>query len=290
MPVKKNRVLQAKQGKVEDQTPEDDNEEQDEGEGLQGHPAQGARIGAEGGDPSPGGQQPPQGGDDNVETQDLIIGGRTYKLPKEVVTAFQAGQTDKNEIETLRRSIRDLEGRIKPPETKPAASQEGDDEEKEIATLLFTDTEKALKLLKKRIKEETVGTVSNAYVQDQASREFWDGFYSRFPEFDRKTHHWVIRQTAVENEKDLADLDVAKGSDRLAELTRNKLASLIKKADPGPKDRKTPRTTVEGGGSPTGRTSERRGEPAQPERPLSLVDVLKGRRQRRREAAMKRSA
>lgn len=171
------------------------------------------------------------------------------------------------ELDELRLKLSRTEGELaalRTPKQKPAAPAEPDWEE-----LLFTDPKQAVSLLKKTIRDEVVGEVTNSYKKDQGEKDFWNGFYKAND--DLKDDDDLVKATLQKHLGELADMPVSKAAERLAELTRERIMRYTGQTPKGGK-----KAVTEGAGQPTpGRKAP------EPQKAVTLSDIIRARRAKR---------
>ena len=173
----------------------------------------------------------------------------------------------KKELAAMQQKLARLEGEnaaLRQPKAKPAPVQEPDWEE-----LLFTDTKQAVSLLKKSIRDEITSELTSTYKRDQGERDFWGDFYKSND--DLKADDDLVKATLQKHLAELADLPVAKASERLAELTRERIMRYTGQAPKGGK-----KAVTEGAGQPTpGKKAP------EPQKAVTLSDIIRARRAKR---------
>jgi hypothetical protein len=178
------------------------------------------------------------------------------------------------QIDDMKRSHADelaaVRRQIPPAEPKPVSAAPA---EPDWDNLIFSKPKEAMALIKKQAKEEAVQEVTARYNQDQGQQRFWNSFYDKYKEFDRRLDHDLIQLTLDSNLKDLANIPVDKALDQLAGLTRERILRYA-----GGKPRGGKKAVVEGAEAPSPRSAPR--EDAK--RPVSIGDVITKRRQERR--------
>ena len=235
-------------------------------------------------------------GGDSVELLDYTIGGKKHKLPKDVVEALQ----EQNRPVTPERiaELEDQIARLRRGDTAPAArtqAEQVDDYDKimkEAAEIVFTDPEKAFKMIGDASEARATKKLTGAYENDQNQKLFWEAFDSKYPEL--KDVRWIVKQVAAERMDDLEGLSVKEGHPKLAKWANERLATLVKKVDPGSGEKPKTRTMVEGGDADDSSTRRPQGtattRPAAPaNRAPSLTELLKERRNAKRAARVGRS-
>ncbi|WP_159591497.1 hypothetical protein [Chelativorans xinjiangense] len=143
---------------------------------------------------------------------------------------------------------------------------------------LYRDADGTLKRVKQEAVQEAVQQVTQAYTQHQGQQQFWNGFYGQHKDINPQDHD-VVQAVLNANMKDLADIPVAEASEKLAGLVRDRIERLGNGPEPSgqfPQD-----------GEPFGQPNRRpriNQETGFPEG--SMGDVLKQRKQARREAGL----
>lgn len=227
--------------------------------------------------------------DQEAETVEVMIGGKKRTIDKELADALEAERGERIDPDEFRRVKAQLE-ELKTGKARPQAAQ-GDevDEDAALAEEIFTDPKSAIKKIRAQAVREATSRVTDAYVADQAEKEFWTGFYDKYKEL--ADVDWLVKQVLKENEKSFIGLSVAKGAEKLAKLSETKLQTLVKKVAPGPTKKPNTRSSVEGSDE-----APRRQQPIEGRRPaadtsgkvISLTDILRKRKLERRAAANKR--
>jgi hypothetical protein len=173
----------------------------------------------------------------------------------------------KKELRAMEQKLARLEGEnaaLRAPKAPPKKEEEPDWEE-----LLFTDPKQAVSLLKKTIREEITSEVTSAYKKDQGERDFWGSFYKEHD--DLKDDDDLVKATLTKHLSELADLPVKKASERLAELTRERI---MRYTGQNPKGGK--KAVTEGAAPPSPGKKE-------PEKAkvVTLSDIIRARRAKR---------
>lgn len=193
--------------------------------------------------------------------------GKGEEQPKAAEPKAKEEPDWKAEFHALQLKLSRLEGEtnaLKAPKAPAKKAEEPDWEE-----LLFTDPKAAVALIKKTIRDEVIGEVSQSYRKDQGEKEFWGDFYAK--NADLKEDDDLVKTTLQKNLGELADLPVAKAAERLAELTRERIMRYTGQAPKGGK-----KAVTEGAGQPTA------GKKApEPQAALTLSDIIKARRAKR---------
>lgn len=206
---------------------------------------------------------------DLEDGQEINLGGGDDNSGEEVAKKPEpTPEPDwKKELRALEQKLARTEGELaalRQPKQKPKAEPEPDWEE-----LLFTDPKQAVALLKKTIRDEVVGEVTSSYKKDQGERDFWGDFYKAHD--DLKEDDDIVKATLQKHLGELADLPVKKASERLAELTRERIMRYTGQTPKGGK-----KAVTEGAGQPTpGRKAP------EPQKAVTLSDIIRARRAKR---------
>ena len=227
--------------------------------------------------------------DDQPEMVDVILGGKTYRMTKDAAAAVQNNTVDPAKHRKLEDQVAELMRGHKKI-TTPAKDDDSDPDG--LSVMLFTDTAKALKLIKKQAVEEAEQKVTGKYVQAESEKLFWQGFYKRYDHLEDAK--WVVDDVFQQNLRALADTPVEEAAKKIAALADERIRSLVKRVATPSDRRPTARTQIEGGGDsdrsdrgrqPTGRQTPNRNQEDRDEGPKTLSDVLRVRAKARREAA-----
>lgn len=170
------------------------------------------------------------------------------------------------EFDALQQKLARLEGEnaaLRAPKQPAQKPQEPDWEE-----LLFTDPKNAVALIKKSIRDELTNELTTTYKKDQGEKQFWDDFYKDHG--DLKDDDDLVRTTLNKHLGELADLPVKKASEKLAELTRDRIMRYTNTTKGGKK------AVTEGAGQP----SPVKKAP-EPNKVVTLSDIIKARRAKR---------
>ena len=135
--------------------------------------------------------------------------------------------------------------------------------------LLFTDTNQAVALLKKNVREEITNELTSQYRRDKGETEFWTDFYKDHD--DLKADDDLVRTTLQSHMAELADLPVKKAAAKLAELTRDRILRYTNGTTP-----KGKKAVTEGASQPSGGKKVE-----QPSKPLTLSDIIRARKAKR---------
>ena len=223
--------------------------------GAGGFPEHGEELPTE--DPPIGGGDP---GDEDDNPPELEPKPDPVAELRAEMTRMQL--THAEEMATLRRTI-------PPIEPKPApVPEQGPD----YKNLLFTDPAEAVRLIKAEAVKEARDAMTAAYMKDQGTRKFWDGFYDKHK--DLKDDHDLVELVLNSSLSSLANIPVAQAMEKLADLTRDRILRYS-----GGVKQKGKKTFSEGNSPPRAR-----GEPSAEAEVTSLGDIIKARRQRRSKA------
>lgn len=151
-------------------------------------------------------------------------GGRELQVPEDLAGAWQEREREfetrigkqGQELGELRKWRQQAEAAIRPQPAQPA--------EPDINTLWFENPQAAYQKIKQDVREE----ITSDYRRDQALRSFWDGFYRGND--DLREDAWVAETVFRDNFQDLADMPTSKAQEKLADLTREKILRLTRKA------------------------------------------------------------
>tara|TARA_Y100000310_G_scaffold328985_1_gene398071 strand:+ start:205 stop:1011 length:807 start_codon:yes stop_codon:yes gene_type:complete len=150
---------------------------------------------------------------EEVEMVEVAIGGELHRVPRATAEAFAAEQAATSSPAPA-------------PDAAPSEepSRESDTD---YSSLLFTDTNEALRMHGEEVAKSVTERITGAYQQDQARAIFWDDFYGDNPELKEEAH---IVKMVMNNEweilKDLKGKTVRK---KLAELTQKEILRLANK-------------------------------------------------------------
>lgn len=169
----------------------------------------------------------------------------------------------KSEMESLKRQI---------PPAQPATEDEEEDDS-DLEELIFQDPKQALRIHGERIASRVKKELQREYQQDQGTQKFWNDFFEQYP--DLKDDRDLVEATLSGNLSRLADMPVQDAIKELGRLTRQRISRYQNR-----NAKKRPKAQAEGAGQP----APKRQAPAQ-DRPKTLSDIIKQRRQGRRGAA-----
>lgn len=168
------------------------------------------------------------------------------------------------QIRELRREVGERRN-APPPKEEPPPKVE---EEIQWDKLLFENPKEAVAKLRSSIKEEVTNSLRDSYTQDQNTRQFWTGFFDKYPEL--KVDKDLVEVTLHANISSLGNLKVEDAADKLAELTRDRILRYSgKHSENGV--RKKPQ--AEGANPP-----RPRGKREEPAKPITLSQIIKARR------------
>lgn len=198
------------------------------GEHLErGHPAENPT------EPKPTGGQPLGRFYTQDELVEVEINGVKHMMPKEAAEAYQS------QLDTL------MATNYQPdPEPEPEPNSTPDQDE-EMAELMYTDPKEYTRRLTESIRED----LKTEYSQDQQQRQFWSDFYSKHEDLNRSRDHAIVLAVMEQNMSALKGMDQEAASDKLAELTREKILAIASSF--GAKSPKTKSETLESGPGPT---------------------------------------
>lgn len=182
-------------------------------------------------------------------------------------------------LDRLERDNADLRRLIPPasPASSPSPSQASNPEDIDWDKELFANPKEALKKHGDMVAKKVTEQLRAEYQKDRGTQQFWDRFYEKHP--DLRQDHDLVEVTLNSNIGDLANIRVEDAYQKLADLTRERILRYA-----GGAARKRPKAQVEGGS----------GTPAAPSPPappkgdegiVSLSDMIRARRERRRAGA-----
>lgn len=105
------------------------------------------------------------------------------------------------------------------PAAKPA------DNGVDMSTLIFTDTEKAIGILKADIRKE----LTQSYQAEQAMSKFYSDFYRTNKHLDPEEDDWLVKATLNQN-PELFDMPVKQAKAKLGELVNDRMLGFAKRA------------------------------------------------------------
>jgi len=138
-------------------------------------------------------------------------------------------------------------------------------EEDDVAQLLFNDPKAAVAKIREQVGREIEGKLTQKYVQDQNTQKFWAAFDDQFPDLkgDRDLTEMILNA----NLSTLANIPVEDAMEKIAELTRARIARYTKSRPQGR------RPYAEGASPPMPPRQQ-----AEDEKPPSLSDIVRRRR------------
>lgn len=170
-----------------------------------------------------------------------------------------------DQITELRREMLQLRTQRDKKEETPKEKEK----EPEWGKALFEDPENTIAALRKSIREEITKDLRTDYQTDQNQRQFWNGFFERHP--DLRPDRDLVEVTMHANMDKLGNLAVEEASDKLAELTRERILR-YSGADDGRKGGK--KKPLAEGANPPRKAAEQK----KPEGPVTLSQIIKARR------------
>ena len=177
------------------------------------------------------------------------------------------------QVKVLQRNLAAME-KTKPA---PAPEPEEDEDETDWDKLVFENPKDAVRLIKEQTRKEIETRIKRDYDADQKKRTFWSDFYQKNP--DLKDDKDLVELTMNQNLAELGDLPVEQASERIAELTRERIVRYA-----GGR-RTTKKVEVEGSSRETGREPE-----PDDNNIVTLSDLIRRRKEKRRLASGKGSA
>lgn len=201
----------------------------------------------------------------------IDIGGTEYQVNKDAAEAYQVERTASDS------AIQDLRGQMARAATAPEPVAPVIPETPDYSTTLFEDPNAVIAQLKEEIRSDVVNEVTSAYNADQGQKNFWDEFYET--NADLQSTDILVKGVMQANWNTLAPLPTSQAGTKLAELARREILKITKAAKtPSRGDRST---TIEGASTPAAADA-----PANTgDQPVSLTDILKSRKAKRRAAA-----
>jgi hypothetical protein len=148
-----------------------------------------------------------------------------------------------------------------PPREAPTPSTSSE----ELSQLLFNDPKAAIAKIREEVGQEIETKLTRKYTSDQNTQKFWNAFDDKFP--DLKGDRDLVEMTMNANLSTLANIPVEDAMDRIAELTRNRIARYTKSRPKGP------RPFAEGASPPMPPRQQE-----EEEKPPSLSDIVRRRR------------
>lgn len=204
---------------------------------------------------------------------EIEIGGQKYMVNEAMAAAIRAERENvsrssdalkqefQNQIETIRSEIKRPE-----PEKKETKEVSFWDEPEKYFEKFRGDIEKRINDATENVKKDLV----SQYQSDKSTESFWSAFYGEHK--DLKEDDFIVKSVLQRDYDELKSLPVSKARAELAERTRK---TLLKYTGTKSTD-KTP--VVEGGPTPTPKKTDRK----EPEKILSLADMVKQRREAKR--------
>lgn len=158
--------------------------------------------------------------------------------------------------------------------TQPAAPTKKADTY-DYATGLFTEPEVALARLRAEMKAEIMGEVTAAYTTAETKKDFWAGFYT--DNDDLAGEKLIVNAVMARDWDKLKDLSAADAAKKLSEASKKEIMRLSGGKSPSDPDHRP----IEGGGDR--KTAPKGGNP-EPEKVLSISDVIRARKEAQRKA------
>ena len=156
----------------------------------------------------------------------------------------------------------------KEPAISATPKEQEIDWDKEFYTSPKAALERHAEIVERRVTQQLEGR----YQRDRSTQAFWDQFYDKHK--DLKQDHDLVDLTLKSNLAEMSSMPVPQAMDRLAELTRDRILRYAG-------GKRAPKAKVEGaGGAPSAP------KPVQADdQVLSITDLIRQRRDRRRKAA-----
>jgi hypothetical protein len=129
-------------------------------------------------------------------------------------------------LDRIEAENKELRGLVKTSKPAPKPEAEGVD----MGTLLFTDPEKALGILKSDIRKE----LTTAYQGERNVEKFFNDFYKAHKDLDSEEDDWLVKAT-LNQHPELYDLPVKQARKQLGELVRDRMLGFAKRASNAPK-------------------------------------------------------
>lgn len=163
------------------------------------------------------------------------------------------------------------------PPREPARSPEPDPEdETDWDTLLFENPKEAFRLHGDKVREQTKKELRTEYQKNQGEDSFWREFY--IANDDLREDDDLVKSELNKNLAALADLPVPEAMKKLADLTRTRIMRYTRNAG----ERRRTRAVTEGANAPMVAPESTDDKEANV---LSLGDILRARKERRRKAS-----
>lgn len=128
--------------------------------------------------------------------------------------------------------------------TTPEAS--GLPADADIEDLMFRDPAKLVQLIEQNVSRKVEAQLTSKYREETGRSKFWDKFYSKHN--DLEDDRDLVDATLAKHMSDLKDMPVDRAIERLATLTRTRIAGYVANR------RTVKKAIVESGGAPAGRT------------------------------------
>lgn len=209
--------------------------------------------------PGPNGELPEDQVEDQVEKGEDDAEEQPAQKPDPVQFLRDQVRDLTRDLQTLRDSRRN--------ETAPPGQPRKEEPDPELDKMLFEKPKEALAILRKSIKDEVTRELQSSYRQDQNTQQFWSGFFERHP--DLRGDRDLVEVTLNSNLSELGGLKVEAASDRLADLTRERILRYQ-----GPTD-KTAKKKAQAEGNNPPRPGKKQSEPA---KAVTLSEIIKARR------------
>jgi hypothetical protein len=176
------------------------------------------------------------------------------------------------QINALKQQNAHLQRMIPPPKSVQNLDEPAE-EEPDWENLIFSNPKEAVRLIREGAVKETESKLRGEYQRDQSTSKFWSDFNKAHPDLAEDGD--LVDLMLQKHLAAIADLPVREAMDRLADLTRKRIMALS-----GNGSRPKSRAVVEGASPPSSKKPV-----AEKSRPVTLSDLIKGRRENRRKAA-----
>lgn len=155
----------------------------------------------------------------------------------------------------------------------------GDDSERTSAyrELLFTDPDRAIAQIQEDARKDSQKAVDQLRTeinQDSAQKDFWESFYSSNP--DLKNADKVVKLTLNERWNELQSLDPKTASDKLAQISRQEVATLVEGIAPVEQVNSRPAITLGASGDSVPKPASK------PAAKVSFSDQIRGYQEKKR--------
>jgi hypothetical protein len=216
----------------------------------------------ENGDPYPSGDPPAPSAEPTADPPQPPVEDPVKRQLSELQSKFDRQE---RELQELRRAAQ-----------PPAPPSKDPDDDIDWDQEFFNSPKKALARHAEIVEKRVTNRLTSAYQRDRSTQTFWDQFYDKHP--DLKQDHDLVDVTLKSNLAEMSSMPVTQAMERLADLTRDRI---LRYAGGGTKPR-APKARAEGASPPAPKSPKK---PAESDTVLSITDLIRRNKDRRRKAA-----